>query len=414
MPSQDSVAVIGAGVIGASVACALAREGRRVVLIDRADPGTGGASFGNAGHMAVELIEPLPSPALLYGFWRMLTAFGGPLHIPARRIGTFLPWAMRFGVAAFKREAHTRHLAPIVRPGVIALEQMLKEIGRTDLLRQNGHYELWLDDRAQEKAQAHARAMERIEVPTAPAPAELLEAARQQASAQYAAGLWFPKCAHVRDPLEVVRAFVTASRERGATVLRRQVRSIRTRGDDIEIVTDAEPVIAGSAIVCTGAWSAPLLRPFKLHAPLEAARGYHIEIPGQPALVDAPVLYSNHNIVVTPMEGRLRATSFMEFGGLDSPPDPSKPAYLRVAVRNLGYKGESSPMSWVGARPVLPDYLPAIGRVPSAPNLYYSFGHQHIGLTLAAVSAGLVADLFAGREPRHDISAFDLRRFGSP
>src|SRR5262245_11325490 len=232
MPQQDSIAVIGAGVVGASVAYALAREGRRVILIDRAEPGTGGASFGNAGHMAVELIEPLPSPALLFGFWRMLIAFGGPLHIPARRLPTFIPWALRFGVAAFRREANTKHLAAIVRPGVEALEHMLRDIGRPDLLRQNGHYEIWLDDRAQEKAQTHARTMERINVPTTPAPADLLEAAKRAANAPTAAGLWFPKTGHVRDPLEVVRAFVTAAQERGATVLRKHVQTLRTRGDD--------------------------------------------------------------------------------------------------------------------------------------------------------------------------------------
>src|SRR6185369_14189656 len=82
MAHEETIGVIGAGVIGAGVACALARAGRRVLLIDRAAPGEAGASFGNAGHIATELLEPLPSPALLFGFWRLLTAFGGPLHIP--------------------------------------------------------------------------------------------------------------------------------------------------------------------------------------------------------------------------------------------------------------------------------------------------------------------------------------------
>ncbi len=86
MAEQDSIAVIGAGVIGSAIACALAREGRRVLLIDRAPPGEAGASFGNAGHIATELLEPLPSPTLLFGFWRELFAFGGVLDIPSRRL----------------------------------------------------------------------------------------------------------------------------------------------------------------------------------------------------------------------------------------------------------------------------------------------------------------------------------------
>src|SRR3954467_12328636 len=118
MAEQDSVAVIGAGVIGAAIACALASDGRRVLLIDRKPPGEGGASFGNAGHVATELVEPLPSPALLFGFWRELFSMGGVLDIPPRRLAAFAPWATRFAAAAFRRPGNTAHLAPFVRPAV--------------------------------------------------------------------------------------------------------------------------------------------------------------------------------------------------------------------------------------------------------------------------------------------------------
>ena len=111
------------------------------------------------------------------------------------------------------------------------------------------------------------------------------------------------------------------------------------------------------------------------------------------------------------MADHVRATSFMEFAGLDAPADPRKPAWLLARARRLGYACEDSAPSWVGPRPVLPDYLPAIGRAPGAPNLFYSFGHQHIGLTLSGVNALAMADLVAGR-PRPDLDPFDLRRFG--
>ncbi len=110
------------------------------------------------------------------------------------------------------------------------------------------------------------------------------------------------------------------------------------------------------------------------------------------------------------MDGRLRATSFMEFAGRDAPPDPRKPALLRKRLSALGYDcGDSGP-GWMGPRPVLPDYLPGIGRLERS-SVFYAVGHQHIGLTLAPVTGELVSDLVAGREPRLDISAFDLRRF---
>src|SRR4051812_33443300 len=144
MAEQDSIAIVGAGVIGTAIAYALAREGRHVTLIDRSPPGEGGASFGNAGHVATELVQPLPSHALLFGFWRELVAFGGVLDIPARRLGAFLPWALRFARASFQLREGTEKLAPFVRPAVPELMNLLRDAGRPDLIRQHGHYEIWL------------------------------------------------------------------------------------------------------------------------------------------------------------------------------------------------------------------------------------------------------------------------------
>jgi glycine/D-amino acid oxidase-like deaminating enzyme len=160
--------------------------------------------------------------------------------------------------------------------------------------------------------------------------------------------------------------------------------------------------------------SQPLLRSFGLHAPLQAVRGYHIELPGQPPFLDAPVVYTGAHVLVTPMAGRLRASSYMEFADADAPADPRKIARLRQKVRALGHACESAGPAWVGARPVLPDYLPGIGRAPGPAKLFYAVGHQHIGLTVAPITAELITDLVAERTPRIPVTAFDLHRFGAP
>ena len=136
---QDTIAVIGAGVIGAAVALALAREGRSVLLLDRAEPGVAGASFGNVGHIAAELVQPLPSLSLLFGFWRELYSMGGPLDLSPRQVLRMLPWIGRFAAAAFRRAENTRHLAPLVLPAAADWGRWLDEIGRPELLRRHGH-----------------------------------------------------------------------------------------------------------------------------------------------------------------------------------------------------------------------------------------------------------------------------------
>jgi D-amino-acid dehydrogenase len=411
MSEQDTIAVIGAGVIGTAAAFALAREGREVLLLDRAEPGIAGASFGNAGHIAQELVQPLPSPALLFGFYRELFRFGGTLDLSPRQALRMSPWIRKFAAAAFRRTENTRHLAPLVRPAVDAWARLLDAIGRPDLMHRRGHYEIALGPRSEARVQKYARDMARVGVKTRPLSAEQLLPLQRGANAAMAAGLWFEDSAYVVDPLEAVRAFAAAALQGNSTFRRLDVKALRPRGDKIEILSDEATLVVDSALVCAGVRSAPLLAPFGLRAPLQAVRGYHIEIPGGAAYFDAPVAYLDERMVVTPMTGRLRATSYMEFADADAPADARKPARLRRQLRALGYPCELEGPSWLGSRPVLPDYLPGIGRAPGPAKLFYAIGHQHIGLTLAPITAELVADIVAQREPRIPVAAYDLQRF---
>jgi D-amino-acid dehydrogenase len=414
MSEQDTIAVVGAGVVGAAVALALAREGRRVLLLDRAAPGVAGASFGNVGHIAAELVQPLPSPGLLFGFWRELFCFGGALDLPARQVLRMLPWVRRFAGAAFRRDENTPHLAPLVLPAAASWALWLETIGRPDLLRRHGHYEIGFGSKAAAALAAQARSMTRLGIKTRVVSAEQLQPLQRAAQEKSASGLWFPDSAHVIDPLETVRALAHAAEGLGATLRRMDVQALRPRGDKIEVLSDQPGFVVDGAVVCAGMDSRALLAPFGLHAPLQAVRGYHIELPGHAPFLDAPVLYTREHVLVTPMAGRLRASSYMEFAAADAPPDPRKPERLRQKVRALGHECAADGPSWLGARPVLPDYLPGIGRAPGATNLYYAVGHQHIGLTIAPITGELVADLVARRTPRLAVSAFDLQRFRPP
>jgi D-amino-acid dehydrogenase len=411
MSGQDTIAVIGAGVIGAAAAFALAREGRKVLLLDRAEPGVAGASFGNAGHIASEVVQPLPSPGLLFGFYRELFRFGGTLDLSPRQALRMAPWIRRFAAAAFKRTANTRHLAPLARPATDAWARWLAAMNRPELLHRHGHYEIAFGSQSRAHMQAYAREMAQVDVKTQPMSAAQLLPVQRAANAAVAAGLWFEGSANVIDPLEAVRALASAALARNATLQRLDVKALRPRGDKIEVLSDAASLVVDSALVCAGMGSATLLAPFGLRAPLQAVRGYHVEIPGQTAYFDAPVVYIDKRIIVTPMSGRLRATSYMEFADPDAPADARKPARLRQQLRALGYACEAAGPSWLGSRPVLPDYLPGIGRAAGPSKLFYAIGHQHIGLTLAPITAELVADLVAERSPQLPLAAYDLRRF---
>lgn len=408
--SPERIAVIGAGIVGCATAWALAREGRQVLLIDRSEPALGGASFGNAGHIATEQLQPLPSPTLLCSVWRELFLLGGPVHVPARRWLALAPWMLRFARAAFRQSHHTPALAALVRPAAEVLEGYLREIGRQDLLCRNGHYCVWLGPRRLAQAVRALRNAQALGVRAVPAPEALLQAIAARAGTGSAAGCHFPDSAHVIDPRRLANALVEAAVGAGARFARTEVREMFPLGDRIGIRTEERVLSVPAVVVCAGVESPPLLARFGLRAPLTAERGYHLEMPGEPPLASAPVVYADQSIVVTPMDGRLRATSYLEFERHGAPSDPRKIERLRTRLRALGYPCPPG-QGWVGSRPTLPDYLPAIGRAPGAAEVFYATGHQHLGLTLAAPTAEVIAALVAHREPPIEAGAFDLRRF---
>lgn len=410
--ARERIAVIGAGLIGSAITWRLTREGHKVLLIDRAEPARYGASFGNAGHVATEQREPLPSVGLLLTFWRQLALCGGPVHIPPRRLLTLAPWMARFAAAALHQRRNTPALAALVRPAADALERALREIGHPELLVRHGHYKFWWGAGSAARAARAARAAAEFEVRTEPAPAQLRRAVEARAPGGVS-GLWFPDSAHVIDPQSVAAALVAAAVQAGARFEQREVRAIHAAGERLQVDSGEVQHEVRAVVICAGVQAGTLLRPFGLRAPLTAERGYHLEFAGARALTDAPVVYAEHNLIVTPMRGRLRATSYLEFNRHGAPPDARKLQRLRSTLERLGYHSDTRHEGWVGSRPTLPDYLPGIGRAAHVP-LYYAVGHQHLGLTLSAPTAEVMAALIGGRDPPVATAAFDLARFGRP
>jgi len=199
--------------------------------------------------------------------------------------------------------------------------------------------------------------------------------------------------------------------------------AVEARGGQIvrqaaRLVEDADRiVIAGhdveQVLVTAGVRSRALLEPLGYRVPMIAERGYHIRARAEGWPADLPpVVFEDRSMIVTRYAACVQAASFVELGDPDGPPDPRKWERLEHHVRSLGLPIEGPFTRWIGARPTLPDYLPAIGRSTHHANLAYAFGHQHLGLTLAPVTATLVAAMLAVETPAVPLAPFDLDRFG--
>ncbi|MNI67800.1 Glycine oxidase [compost metagenome] len=164
--------------------------------------------------------------------------------------------------------------------------------------------------------------------------------------------------------------------------------------------------------MAAGAWSAELLAPLGLTVPLIGERGYSVQSARHEWPEDLPLtVFEDRALVVARFSGGLRASSHVEFGAPSAPPDPRKWRRIEAHLQALGVVFAETPDRWCGPRPTLADYLPAIGRLQAHPAIHYAFGHQHLGLTLAAFTAETMEGLALGRPAPAWLDALRIERF---
>lgn len=405
---MNSIVIVGGGAVGLCSAVELLQRGRAVVVIDN-DAAGAAASWGNAGHIATEQVEPLASPATLRSapgrlFWR-----GGALALPARALPQWLPFAGRMIAAArpsrFARGSDA--LGTLLRDALPAWSDLLHRANQADLLRQEGHYVLWQNPAAATAGQA-AWAAARTGTASVH-PADAAQIARLQAVCRppIAGAVHFRGTAQIAD-LPALRA---ALREQVAMAGGRLVdgaATLRVRNGRAEVPGWEDHTV----LVCAGVRSTPLLRQAGHRVPMIAERGYHIRTADHDWPADMPpIVFEERSVIVTRYRDALQAASFVELQRPDAPADPRKWQRLERHVAELGLPMRGPFGRWLGSRPTLPDYLPAMGRSARADNLFYAFGHQHLGLTLAAVTGRLMASLMVDSRTDVPLAPFDLERF---
>lgn len=408
---MSKVIVVGGGIVGLSIALELQKRRGDVILLDPESPRKG-ASYGNAGHIAIEQVEPLASWDLIRSAWRRWFARGGALSFPPSGVSAWLPFGLRLMAAAEPaRFAHGKTaLSGLMREAMPAWRRLVQSLGAPDLIREDGHYVVW-----ENEASAKAGLAAWRETDTGSARFHVLTPEERAAVSALtprplSGGIRFENTGQVADNARLLAQMEAAFLMAGGQVVRQKAVGLSLRDGHAQVECDDGLMRAAeSVIICAGVRSKPLMQGIGHAVPLIAERGYHIQSArhGWPAGMP-PVVFEDRSMIVTGFEGGLRAASFVELNQPDAPPDARKWQRLRQHVSELGLPMDGEVAQWMGIRPTLPDYLPAIGRSDKAQNLYYAFGHQHLGLTLGPVTGEIVADMVeSGMGPQ----AFDIKRF---
>lgn len=412
---MNTVCVVGAGIVGLWSAFELRRRGVRVIILDQGDPGHG-CSWQNAGWVVPAMSGPLPAPGTVRQSLRWMLTRDSPLYIRPAVDLELLRWLWAFWRRCNPRDyAEARTAIARLHDGVMNDFDELRREQAAFEMHESG---LLFAFRTEAELREHAdemQAMARLGWgPThtlGPAEVRRTEPAL---GTQVVGGLLVERARHVR-PEDLVTALAARLRTMDVDI-RAGTRVNGFARDDARITaceTSAGPVHADRFLVAAGVWTGRLVAQLECAIPLQPGKGYSITVRAPTAPLRRPVYLSEARIACSPFDGLVRFAGTMEFSGLNGAVDPRRlSAIVRAVRRFLPDLALDEPrIEWMGMRPVTPDGLPVIGRVPGFDNIYVATGHAMLGVSLAGPTARAVGDLIMGGEQSAVLVPFDPARF---
>ena len=411
--SKSSVGVIGAGIQGVCISLCLVKKGFNVTLIDREDPGKESASYGNAGHFSSYASVPFNRPDVLVDVPSMLFSSTGPLSLKWNYVYKMIPWFLKFIKQCSKKNMmHTaKYMHQILDLAIPAYDELFSDIDISGLVESKGILYFWT------KKDLKSRELEinirnelgvRQQLLT---PHEIHDL-EPHIKKIYHGGVLYPHARHARNPRKVLLKLFNLFLKRGGHFERQNAQSISFTSENKPVIkTDLNHYTFEKAVIACGAFSKKLTDQVDEKIPLDTERGYHIHFKGHDHLLSRPVIFLNRGFGITPMEQGLRVVGTVEFGGLNNPASKKRILNLVNNAKYLFPELTEHHDEWLGFRPTLPDFLPVMGPSKNHKNLFYSFGHHHLGWTLGAISGKIVAGMIAKENTNLNLSPYKSLRF---
>ena len=413
MQLNDETVVVGAGVVGLSIAVRLARAGVSVAVVDPL-PAGGRASFGNAGIISPAPVMPMSGPGVLRKVPGWMSDPLGPLFVSPRHFPRALPWLLRYIAAG--RPARGRGIAAAMhylhRDCIDDWEHLLGAAFMTRNMRFAGGLHLWSGSGNAKAGALGAEIRKRYGIETESLSGDRLRELVPDVTPDMKAGLLLHGGGFTLDPAEITAHLSAELSQLGGRVVQRSVERIVREGPGrISLATNLHPIACRRVVVAAGIWSGRLVAPLGIRVPLEAERGYHATLPNHNVRLEHSIGFKDRGFSVTPMRQGLRVAGTVEFSGLDTPPDMRRAQRLVQHAADLfpGIKHDE-PLLWSGFRPSLPDSLPVIGPATAEGDIIMAFGHSHYGMSGAPGTARIVDDILHGRH-REEHAMFSHRRF---
>ena len=409
---QLHVGIIGAGIQGVCSGLFLIKKGFLVTLFDKDEPGHLSASYGNAGHFSPYASIPLNRPDILTDVPAMLLSSTGPLSLKWNYVPKMIPWFLKFlKNCSRKKMIHTaKYMHQILDLALPTYDELFEEIDISGLVEKKGIMYIWNDQNLKSR-ELEIDIRNKIGAEQQLLNKKEIHDLEPNIKKFYHGGVFYKKARHTRNPQKILLKLFDLFLKKGGKFKKNEIEIINFV-DEKPIVKTFEDSFAFDKILITcGAFSKKLTDQMHEKIPLDTERGYHIHFKDCDHLISRPVVFLNRGFGITPMEQGLRVVGTVEFGGLKNPLNKSR---IKNLINNARYMLDDLPEhedEWLGFRPTLPDYLPVIGPSKNYKNVFYSFGHHHLGWTLGAISGKIISGVIANENTNLNLKPYNSERF---
>ena len=412
MDNNLKVGIVGAGIQGVCSALFLQKKGYQVTLFDRDEPGGNSASYGNAGHFSPYASVPLNRTDVLTDVPAMLLSSRGPLALKWNYVSKMIPWFLKFLLNCRKEKMmHTaKNMHQILNQSLPAFDELFENIDLEGLVENKGVLYIWTDQNLKSR-ELENKIREELGVKQQLLNPKEIHDLEPNIKPFYHGGVFYDYARHTRSPKKILIKLLDNFIEKGGKFLKLNIQKVDFDGEKPVLRSETQRFIFDKLVIACGAFSKKLTDMLYENIPLDTERGYHVHFKDCEHLISRPVVYANRGFGITPMEQGLRVVGTVEFGGLNNPLSKSRVKNLILNAKDMLDGLPEHKDEWLGFRPSLPDFLPIIGPSKNYKNVFYSFGHHHLGWTLGAISGKIISKMIAGENINLDLQPYNSIRF---
>ena len=412
---MKNILIIGAGIVGICTSIELIKKGYSVTLMDPNEPGSQ-TSYGNAGVITDSSLMIINNPQLLKSLFQLIFKNHTSFRYSKSFVFSRLIWVLHF--LTFSHKNHMKFAAKALRElQVLSLnthKKLIKKTNSNNIISKPGWLKLFKTSESYKKYSLELEVLNKHKAKYTTLNTTQIEKQFPDLEVKFFKGILFKNSIRVKSPLKLSKKYFNYFIESGGKFVQDSCKDLQYIEDKWVIFSNKNKSYFDQVVVSTGPWSKNILSNLGYNIPLAWERGYHHHFSIKKKISINPAIYDVEGGFVYSSNGSdVRVTSGVELTFLDAVENEIQINESIQKLRKiipLNKKLIDKP--WLGSRPTIIDSLPMIGKAPKHKNLWFNFGHNHIGLSTSAGSAVIISEMIQNKKTSINADPFSPKRFG--